>query len=142
MSVVSTKRIPSHWIQGRVDIYNMIDFEQEQMLENPEWCLVLSHYSQMQVQIREQDPESDGWVIRQNEVEGVVAEHLPRIHGKLIAFDLLKFQIAGRDSGVFYKVTNAGNKMLPKLEKKLRKLLATQAAEQIEPVEQDYARSA
>ena len=114
----------------------MIDFEQEQMLENPEWCLVLRHYSQMQVQVKEQD----GWIIRQNEVDGVVVEHLPRIHGKLIAFDLLKFQIAGRDSGVFYKVTTAGNKMLPRLEKKLRKLLSAQNAEQVEPFEQDYAR--
>ncbi|HAH46050.1 hypothetical protein [Gimesia sp.] len=125
----------------------MIDFEQEQMLENPEWCLVLRHYSQTQVQVKEQDPESDGWIIRQNEVEGVVAEHLPRIHGKLIAFDLLKFQIAGRDSGVFYKVTNSGNKMLPRLEKKLRKLLASaDAAEQLDDqddeIEQDYAKSA
>lgn len=125
----------------------MIDFEQEQMLENPEWCLVLRHYSQTQVQVKEQDPESDGWIIRQNEVEGVVAEHLPRIHGKLIAFDLLKFQIAGRDSGVFYKVTNSGNKMLPRLEKKLRKLLASQDAaeqpdDQDDEIEQDYAKSA
>ena len=125
----------------------MIDFEQEQMLENPEWCLVLRHYSQTQVQIKEQDPESDGWIIRQNEVEGVVAEHLPRIHGKLIAFDLLKFQIAGRDSGVFYKVTNSGNKMLPRLEKKLRKLLASPNAaeesdDQDDEIEQDYAKSA
>lgn len=125
----------------------MIDFEQEQMLENPEWCLVLRHYSQTQVQLKEQDPESDGWIIRQNEVEGVVAEHLPRIHGKLIAFDLLKFQIAGRDSGVFYKVTNSGNKMLPRLEKKLRKLLASQDAaeqpdDQDDEIEQDYAKSA
>lgn len=125
----------------------MIDFEQEQMLENPEWCLVLRHYSQTQVQVKEQDPESDGWIIRQNEVEGVVAEHLPRIHGKLIAFDLLKFQIAGRDSGVFYKVTNSGNKMLPRLEKKLRKLLASKDAaeqpdDQDDEIEQDYAKSA
>ncbi|WP_417392372.1 hypothetical protein [Gimesia sp.] len=125
----------------------MIDFEQEQMLENPEWCLVLRHYSQTQVQVKEQDPESDGWIIRQNEVEGVIAEHLPRIHGKLIAFDLLKFQIAGRDSGVFYKVTNSGNKMLPRLEKKLRKLLASPDAaeesdDQDDEIEQDYAKSA
>ncbi len=117
------------------------------MLENPEWCLVLRHYSQTQVQVKEQDPESDGWIIRQNEVEGVIAEHLPRIHGKLIAFDLLKFQIAGRDSGVFYKVTNSGNKMLPRLEKKLRKLLASPDAaeesdDQDDEIEQDYAKSA
>ena len=117
------------------------------MLENPEWCLVLRHYSQTQVQVKEQDSESDGWIIRQNEVEGGVGEHLPRIHGKLIAFDLLKFQIAGRDSGVFYKVTNSGNKMLPRLEKKLRKLLASaDAAEQLDDqddeIEQDYAKSA
>lgn len=94
----------------------MIDFELEQMLENPEWCLVLFHYNQMQIQAKDQNPEFDGWTVRQNEVEGVVPERLPRIHGKLIAFDLLKFQISGRDSGVFYQLTHLGKKMLPKLQ--------------------------
>lgn len=95
----------------------MIDFELEQMMENPEWCLVLNHYSQLQLQAKEQNPEFDGWVGRQNKVDGVVLERLPRIHGKLIAFDLLKFQLSGRDSGVYYQVTRLGAKMLPKLEK-------------------------
>jgi len=94
----------------------MIDFELKLMMENPEWCLVLNHYSQLHLQAKAQNPEFDGWVVRQNGVTGVVAERLPRIHGKLIAFDLLKFQIAGRDSGVFYQVTREGEKMLPKLE--------------------------
>ncbi len=95
----------------------MIDFELEQMMENPEWCLVLNHYSHLQLQAKEQNPEFDGWVGRQNKVAGVVLERLPRIHGKLIAFDLLKFQLSGRDSGVYYQVTRLGDKMLPKLEK-------------------------
>lgn len=95
----------------------MIDLELEQMMENPEWCLVLNHYSQLQRQAKEQNPEFDGWVGRQNKVEGVVLERLPRIHGKLIAFDLLKFQLSGRDSGVYYQVTRLGEKMLPRLEK-------------------------
>ncbi|WP_339731451.1 hypothetical protein [uncultured Gimesia sp.] len=98
----------------------MIDFELEQMMENPEWCLVLNHYRESQLQAKKRDPEFDGWIIRQNEVEGVVLEHLPRIHGKLIAFDLLKFQISGRDSGVFYQVARMGEKMLPKLQKMLK----------------------
>ena len=115
----------------------MIDFEQEQMLENPEWCLVLKHYSIMKRQAKERDPEFDGWVIRQNEVAGVVPERLPRIHGKLIAFDLLKFQIPGRESGVFYQVTRTGEKMLPKLEKQLEAAIEeAAAAEQAALVEQ------
>lgn len=116
----------------------MIDFELEQMMENPEWCLVLSHYRQQQQRAKKQDPEFDGWIIRQNEVEGVIVEHLPRIHGKLIAFDLLKFQISGRDSGVFYQLTRVGEKMLPKLQKMLQ---SQNAAEQPD-AEQSYAKSA
>lgn len=116
----------------------MIDFEFELMLENPEWCHVLSHYNQMQRELKKQDPEFDGWVTRQNEVDQVVAEHLPRIHGKLIAFDLLKFQLNGRDSGVFYKVTRQGEKMLPKLEKKLKR----QAAPEEVQADQEFAKSA
>ena len=116
----------------------MIDFELEQMMENPEWCLVLNHYRQSQLQAKKQDPEFDGWIIRQNEVEGVIPEHLPRIHGKLIAFDLLKFQISGRDSGVFYQVTRMGDKMLPKLQKMLKE---QGAPEQLE-ADLSYAKSA
>ena len=116
----------------------MIDFEQEQMLENPEWCLVLKHYSEKKREAKDLDPEFDGWVFRQNDVAGVVSEHLPRIHGKLIAFDLLKFQISGRDSGVFYQVTRSGEKMLPRLTRQLEGLAEQEAAEE----EQPYARSA
>jgi hypothetical protein len=116
----------------------MIDFELEQMIENPEWCLVLNHYSQQQLQTKKQDPEFDGWIIRQNEVEGVALEHLPRIHGKLIAFDLLKFQISSRDSGVFYKVTRVGQKMLPKLQKMLQQQSASEQSESDHP----YSKSA
>lgn len=118
----------------------MIDFELEQMLENPEWCLVLRHYSLMKRETKERDPEFDGWVIRQNEVADVVPEHLPRIHGKLIAFDLLKFQISGRDAGVFYQVTRTGEKMLPRLEEQL--VAVSEAAVEPPAEQHDLARSA
>lgn len=116
----------------------MIDFEQEQMLENPEWCLVLKHYSELKREAKNLAPEFDGWIIRQNEVAGVVTERLPRIHGKLIAFDLLKFQISGRDSGVFYQVTRTGEKMLSQLELQVQ----DDSGQQTSDGEQPYARSA
>ncbi|QDT29561.1 hypothetical protein Enr10x_49160 [Gimesia panareensis] len=118
----------------------MIDFELEQMLGNPEWCLVLKHYSVMKREMKDRDPEFDGWIIRQNEVAGVVPERLPRIHGKLIAFDLLKFQISGRDSGVFYQVTRTGEKMLPRMEEQLAAAAEDAAGDTTE--EQPLARSA
>ncbi|MCA9016505.1 MAG: hypothetical protein KDA77_14325 [Planctomycetaceae bacterium] len=107
-------------------------------MENPEWCLVLSHYSQLQLHTKKQNPEFDGWIVRQNEVAGVVSEHLPRIHGKLIAFDLLKFQLSGRDAGVFYQVTSAGEKMLPQL----RKQINTQSTSDESDSDLPYAKSA
>tara|TARA_R110002095_G_scaffold14425_2_gene18238 strand:+ start:1059 stop:1475 length:417 start_codon:yes stop_codon:yes gene_type:complete len=138
MSVVSTKKIPCDWFSSKVDMLRMIDFELKQMMENPEWCLVLSHYSQQQLQAKAQNPEFDGWVIRQNGVADVVAERLPRIHGKLIAFDLLKFQIAGRDAGVFYQVTREGEKMLPKLEEVIQNTRSQESPESDLP----YSKSA
>ena len=52
---------------------------------NPEWRLLLAAYSTAQ------GAAPTGWVSRIHEVEGLTAEQLPPIHGKLIALGFLKF---------------------------------------------------
>lgn len=83
------------------------------MLEtHPEWRLVLDAYRVEHERLLAENPEHDGWLPRLHDVEGVIEEHVPRIHGKLIALGFLKFQITGRTSGVVYQVTGQARKAL------------------------------
>ncbi len=57
-------------------------------------------------------PEHDGWLSRLKHVDEVPDAELPEIHGKLIAYGYLKFQLAGRAEGVQYKVSAFGREAL------------------------------
>ncbi len=83
----------------------MEEHELEQLQRHPEWAQVLNVYQQLEQDARQQHPEFDGWVSRVHEVPGVEATDLPGIHGKLIAFGFLKFDLAGRDGGIRYQLT-------------------------------------
>jgi len=52
------------------------------------------------------------WVSRLREVDGIPADRMAPIHGRLIAQGLLQFQLQGREDGVVYRVTSAGRQML------------------------------
>ena len=52
------------------------------------------------------------WVARLRSVDGIPADRLAPIHGRLIAHGLLQFQLQGRDEGVLYRVTTAGRQKL------------------------------
>ncbi len=93
----------------------MIDIELEQLKSHPEWRAVLQAYRDHLDQAKSADPEHDGWLARLTEIEDVPEAQLPRIHGKLIALDLLRFELAGRTSGVRYQVTTAGRDALANL---------------------------
>ena len=86
----------------------MIDFELAQLRQNPEWQLVLSAYYAEHLQAKATTEEFDGWLDRVTIVEGVKDEHLPRIHGKLIALSFLKFDLTTRTSGVRYQMSQSG----------------------------------
>ena len=88
------------------------DFELEQLRRNPEWRVALAVYHDLQVQAREQSPEFDGWIPRVAEVETIDSAVLPSIHGKLIAFGFLKFDLSGRDAGMRYQLTPQGKQAL------------------------------
>ena len=90
----------------------MIDFELEQWKASPEWAQVLEAYVLESAAEKARNPEFDGWLDRIYTVPGIEDEELGAIHGKLIAFDLLKFQIETRTSGMTYQVTHLGKRML------------------------------
>jgi hypothetical protein len=86
----------------------MIDFELEQLHQNADWGLVLGAYEAVHSAAKSENTDHDGWLPRVDTVAGVKAEHLPRIHGKLIALGFLKFEISGRTSGVRYRLSSLG----------------------------------
>ena len=86
----------------------MDDFELEQLRRNPAWAAILNIYHQQQLQGRNQVPEFDGWVPRVHAADEIPSEELSGIHGKLIAFGFLKFDLAGRDGGIRYQLTPVG----------------------------------
>lgn len=87
----------------------MEEVELELLQRHPDWESVLKVYQQFDEQCRQQSQEFDGWIGRVHEVPGVEAVDLPGIHGKLIAFGFLKFDLAGRDGGIRYQLTPLSN---------------------------------
>ena len=86
----------------------MDEFELEQLRQNPKWIAILSLYQQLCLKGREESPDFDGWVPRLHEIPETPKEDLPGIHGKLIAFGFLKFDLSGRDGGIRYQLTPLG----------------------------------
>ena len=86
----------------------MDEMELKQLRKNAHWLAVLEHYHQQSDSLKSQSKEFDGWVPRLHDVTDVPATDLPGIHGKLIAFGFLKFDLAGRDAGIRYQLTPLG----------------------------------
>lgn len=86
----------------------MDELEIKQLQKNAQWMAVLERYHEQNAQLKEKSPEFDGWVPRLHEITDVPSEELPGIHGKLIAFGFLKFDLAGRDAGIRYQLTPLG----------------------------------
>ncbi len=93
----------------------MIDFELELLNQNDDWRLLLAAYSDASRREKDSNPEFDGWLQRLSSVNAVKDERLPRIHGKLIALGLLKFQLGSRSAGVLYQVSGDGQRALQNL---------------------------
>ncbi len=105
------------------------------LVAHPDWVLVLRAYvEQEQVQIEsaksapveeadltdDADPGAKSrrktfWLRRIQKVPGVAGEHLAPIHGKLISYGLLKFNLQGRDRGIEYTLTSEARILLQKL---------------------------
>lgn len=83
----------------------MID-ELELFDEHPEWRPLLAAY-----QARQGTTET-GWIARITAIEGLAAEQVSAVHGKLIGLGLLKFEMGTRAEGVKYQLTPLGRQAL------------------------------
>jgi hypothetical protein len=90
----------------------MQDFEQEQLRRNPAWRATLKLYWELQTQARQAAVEFDGWVPRVSEVPKVEPALLSNVHGRLIAFGFLKFDLSNRDIGMRYQLTPLGKQAI------------------------------
>ena len=76
------------------------------------------------------------WAPRLTEVDGVESDELSKIHGRLIAYGLLKCDLADRAAGVVYQLTTEARRAL-------EALAASQAEDEpIEEGDQELSRSA
>jgi len=90
----------------------MHDFELEQLRRNPAWRTTLKWYWDLQTQARQDATTFDGWVPRASDVPKVDPATLSSVHGRLIAFGFLKFELAGRDVGIRYQLTPLGRQAI------------------------------
>ncbi|MBW3539177.1 MAG: hypothetical protein KY476_02810 [Planctomycetes bacterium] len=90
----------------------MIALEWDELTRDDGWQQVLAAYSDSADAARRQQEAFDGWTPRLESVEGVAGELLSRLHGRLIAAGLLKFQLADRTTGLCYQLSPQGRRRL------------------------------
>lgn len=73
---------------------------------HPEWRLVLEAYRQ------QRDSSEEGWLPRLAVIDGVQAELLSPIHGKLLALGFLKCELSIRLDGILYQIAPLGRQAL------------------------------
>lgn len=81
----------------------------ELLRKNPAWQTTLGAYFDRQ-QSMPTDSQEAGWIPRLTEIESVPSQQLSSIHGKLIAFGLLKFELPERGAGMMYQLTTEGRR--------------------------------
>jgi hypothetical protein len=74
----------------------------------PDWAATLRAYWDAHLQFKQQIAEFDGWLARITSVPDVPVEALSGIHGKLIAFGYLKFELTPKDTILRYQLTPLG----------------------------------
>ncbi|MBC7818993.1 MAG: hypothetical protein IAG10_19055 [Planctomycetaceae bacterium] len=93
----------------------MLDLDFAVLEAHPEWRQVLLAYGDDIDVTTTADAETSeflarGFRPRVREVDGVPADQMARVHGKLIAHGLLQVEIAGRTGGMLYQLTTVGRR--------------------------------
>jgi hypothetical protein len=86
----------------------MQDLDVDPVRRNPHWLATLNAYWGRQLELKQQTAEADGWVPRLTAVADVPEEQLSGIHGRLIAFGYLKFELTVKDASLRYQLTPLG----------------------------------
>ncbi|WP_417849728.1 hypothetical protein [Thalassoglobus sp.] len=87
--------------------------ELEQLVDQPLWMKVLETYNELIIQAgqeRLEDEQGTRWASRIISLDETDADELSWIHGQLIAYGWLTFQLEGREEGLLYRITSAGKK--------------------------------
>lgn len=98
----------------------MLDLDLAVLDAHPEWRHVLLAYNEAFESATTTDAETADFVARGfrprvREVDGVPADQLARVHGKLIAHGLLQVEITGRNGGMLYQLTTLGRRACVRL---------------------------
>lgn len=98
----------------------MLDLDLAVLDVHPEWRQVLLAYNEVVESATNADAEMADFVARGfrprvREVEGVPADQMARVHGKLIAHGLLQVEITGRTGGMLYQLTTLGRRACVRL---------------------------
>lgn len=80
----------------------------EFLRRNPAWLATLQAYWETYLEAKQQVKEFDGWMARVTSIPEVPAEALSGVHGKLIAFGYLKFELTPKDTSLRYQLTPLG----------------------------------
>jgi hypothetical protein len=75
---------------------------------NPAWLATLQAYWEAHLQLKKDVADFDGWMGRLTSVPDVPSETLSGVHGKLIAFGYLKFELTPKDTTLRYQLTPLG----------------------------------
>ncbi|MBT5020354.1 MAG: hypothetical protein HON04_16605 [Planctomicrobium sp.] len=92
---------------------SMDDIDLHHLLEEPVLQQVLEIYSELITlagEDRAEDEQGTRWANRILELTDTDPAALSSIHGRLIAFGWLTFQIEDRNSGLMYRITSDGKK--------------------------------
>lgn len=95
----------------------MHEFEFDQLRRNPSWKAALCHYWDVQNQSRAESKDFDGWVPRASTVPEIDPKTLSAVHGRLIAFGFLKFDLSNRELGMRYQLSPLGRQAIGAEEK-------------------------
>lgn len=93
----------------------MLDLDLAVLDAQPEWRQVLLAYNEAFEASTTTDAETADFIARGfrpriREVDGVPADQMARVHGKLIAHGLLQVEITGRTGGMLYQLTTLGRR--------------------------------
>lgn len=86
----------------------------ERLDQDQGWRTLLATYANAPEPAGEEptDEEREGWLPRVDDLDGVEPDRLPRLHGRLIAFGLIEFQLTSMTTGVVYRATRTGRDWL------------------------------
>ena len=101
------------------------------LLENADYADLLHAYARARTETApdaDADAEGAGWASRRGEVPGIDDVCLAPMHGKLIAYGLLNFQLMSRTAGVVYRVSPEGRDVLRRFEASVASAPAVEAS--------------